>query len=124
MSGARIPTSTIMPNTKSATRDDGLRRIRRTPSASGDSRGRAGLVAAEPWVCPGIEQVGEKTSNGDHDAANDHASHRQWIIACGDGVDDGESHSGPGEDLLDEERTGEKRGKRESDQADYREQCV
>src|SRR2546429_1978932 len=109
MSGARIPTSTMTPSTKSATRDDGLRRIRRKPIASGDSRGRATLVGAESRVCPDIEQVGEKTSNRDHDAADDDSPDDEWIITGGDGVDDGIAHTWPGKDLLDEECAGQKR---------------
>src|SRR6266550_6438784 len=114
----------MTPRTKKATREDGLRRIRRTPSASGDSRGRAGLVAAESWICPGIEQVVEKASEGDHDAADDDAAHHEWIIARADRAHDRVAHTGPGEDLFDEKGTGEKGGKRETNQTDDWEQRI
>src|SRR5450759_5085685 len=112
MSGASSPTSTMTPSTKNATREDGLRRMRRTPSASGDSRGHVGpLVAAKSWVCQGIEQVGEKASERDHDAADDDAAHQERIVARADRVDHRVSHSRPGEDLLDEKSAREKSGK-------------
>src|SRR6202049_3365147 len=124
MSGARRPTSTMTPSTKKATREDGRRRIRRTPRASGDSRGRAALGAAESWICPGIEQVGEKASKRHHDAADHDAAHHEWIIARVDRAHDRVAHTGPGEDLFDEKGAGEKSGEREADQTDDRKQRV
>src|ERR1700730_220855 len=97
----------MTPSTKKATREDGRRRIRRTPSASGDSRGRAVLVAAESWICPGIEQVGEKASECDHDGADDDAAHHELIITRADRADDFVAHTAPSEDLLDEKGAGE-----------------
>src|ERR1700686_4754560 len=108
----------MTPSTNKATREEGLRRIRRTPSASGDSRGSAALAAAESWICPGIEQVGEEASERDHDAANDDAAHHEWIIARADRAHDRVAHSLPGEDLFDEKGTGEKSGERETNQTD------
>src|SRR6266853_1461164 len=108
----------MTPSTKKATREDGRRRIRRTPSASGDSRGRASLVAAESWICPGIEQVGEKASQSDHDAADDDAAHHEWIIARADRAHDRVAHTGPREDLFDEKGTGEKSRERQTNQTD------
>src|SRR5688572_7364641 len=124
MSGASRPVSTMIPSTTSAARDVFQRSSQRTPSASGVSRGRAGLMIPESWVCPGIEQIGEQASQRHHDAADDDSTDDERIIARADGVDDGESHSRPGEDLLDEERAGEESRKRKSDQADDRKERV
>src|SRR5215210_6324856 len=110
MSGASRPTRTMSPSTTSAARDVFQRRSQRIPSASGLSRGRGGLIRSESWICPGIEQVSEQASKHYHDAADDHATHDERIIAGADGVDERESHAWPGEDLLDEERAGEESG--------------
>src|SRR6266550_8291384 len=110
MSGASAPTRTMIPSTTSAARDALARRIRRTPSARGDSRGRGALAGSNSWVCPSIEQIGQDASEGHHDAADDHSANDERIIARADGVDDGESHPGPGKDLLDEERAREQGG--------------
>src|SRR2546423_14464294 len=124
MKGASAPTSTITPSTNSAMREERLRRIPRTVSPSGDSRGCAPLVGAESWVGPGIKEVGEQASKSDHDAADDHATYNERVIARADGVDDGVAHSGPGEDPFDEERAGQKRRERETDQRDGRQQSA
>src|SRR5688572_893790 len=124
MSGASRPVSTMIPSTTRAMRDDLARRIRRTPSARGDSRGRGALMGAKSWVCPGIEQVGENAPKRYHDAAEDHSTDDERVVAGADGVDDGEPHSRPGEDLLDEKRTGEESREREPDQTDDRKECV
>src|ERR1044072_431397 len=113
-----------MPNTSTAMRDDRLRRTARTPSPRGDSRGGAGSVRAEPWVCPGIEEIGDQTAEGDHDTANDDAADDEWIIARADGIDDGVTHAGPRKDLLDEKGAGQQCRKRQSDQRDDRQQRV
>src|SRR6266550_3531400 len=124
MNGASRPTSTMSPSTMRAMREDLPRRRRRTVSASGDSRGRAGLASANSWVCPGIEQIGEKTSNCHHDAAEDHSTDDEGVVAGSDCGDDRESHSGPHKYLLDEEGAGEESGEGESKQADDWKQCV
>src|SRR5258705_8065574 len=118
MNGASRPTSTMIPSTTSAMRDNLPRRSWRTTSARGDSRGRAGLASAKSWVCPGIEQIGEKTSSRHHDAAEDHATDDERVVAAADRIDDGESHARPRKYLLDEERAGQQCGKREAKQAD------
>src|SRR5258705_8404062 len=107
MNGASRPTSTMIPSTTSATRDNLPRRSWRTTSARGDSRGRAGLASANSWVCPGIEQIGKKTSSRHHDTAEDHTTDNEGVVAGSDCGDDREPHSGPREYLLDKERAGQ-----------------
>src|SRR4051812_41260715 len=124
MRGASSPMSTITASTKSATRDEGLRMIWRTPSASGDSRGCAVLVVTEPRVGPRIEQIGEQTSQSDHDAAYDHSTDDERVVAGADRADDCQSHSRPRKNLLDEEGAGEQSGEREPDQRDDGQQRV
>src|SRR3954468_6788258 len=115
MRGANDPRSTMMPRTTAATRDVRLRRIRRTMSASGDSRGRAALVRAESWIGPGIKHVGEKTAQRHHDAADDHRADYQWIVAGTDAVDESVAHPGPGKNLFDEDGAGQQGGERQSE---------
>src|ERR1700694_3549542 len=124
MKGASRPTSTMITSTTRATRDDLARRMRRTPSARGDSRGRAGLVSSESWVSPGIEQIGDNASNGHHDAADDHSPYDEGIVASADGVDNCETHSRPGEDLFDEKRAGEESGEGKPEKTDDWKECV
>src|SRR6188508_62693 len=121
--GASNPTSTITASANSAMRDDRLRRIARTVSPSGDSRGRATLVA-DAGVGPGIEQIGDETAEGYHDAADDHTSDEKRIITRADGVDDGVTHPRPGEDPLDEKCAGEQRRERQAYQRDRGQQRV
>src|SRR5882762_10315938 len=123
-SGARIPTSTMTPSTNRATRDDGLRSMLRTPTPSGDSRGRATLVATDSWIGPGIKQIGEEAAKRDHDAADDYSAHNERIITGADGADHRQPHPRPRKDLLDEKSAGEKRGERKADQADDRKEGV
>src|SRR5881394_2322471 len=124
MKGASAPTSTITPSRTSAIREERRRKSVRTVRPSGDSRGRAALMTAESGVGPGIEQVGEQTAKSDHDAADDHPTDDEGVVARADGVHHRVSHSWPGEDALDEKRSGEKRGEGEPDQRDNRQQCI
>src|SRR5438105_5075264 len=124
MSGASRPTSTITPSTKSATREERLRKIIRRVRPSGDSRGRGGLVTAESGVSPGIEQVREQAAESDHNAADDHSADDERIVARTDCVDHCVAHSGPGEDAFDEKRAGEKRREGKTNQGDDWQQRV
>src|SRR5688572_3717823 len=124
MNGASSPVSTMIPSTTRAMRDDLARRIRRTPRASGDSRGRGALMGAKSWVCPGIEEIGENASECYHDASEDHSTDDERVVASADGVDDGEAHSRPGEDFLNEKRAGEESGEGEPDETDDGKECV
>src|SRR5258708_5456361 len=115
----------MTPSTKSATREERLRSTRRTASPSGDSRRRIGaLLPAKSWVCQGIEQVSEKASESDHDAADDDAAHHELIVPRPDRVHDSGTHTGPREDLLDEKSAGEQSGERQADHRDDRQECV
>src|SRR3981081_2593005 len=98
----------MTPSTKNATREERLRRTRRTASPRGDSRSRIGAVLpAKSWVCQGIEQISEKASECDHDAADDDAAHHELIVAGPNREHDRVPHALPREDLLDEKSAGE-----------------
>src|SRR4051812_36762933 len=108
--GASAPRSTMIPRITAEIRDARLRSTRRTASANGDSRGRTTLVRAESWISPGIKRVGEKTAQCHHDAADDHCSHNQRVVAGADAVHERVTHSRPAKNPLDEYGTGKKRG--------------
>src|SRR6476620_7942669 len=72
-----------------------------------DARRSAG---AEAWIGGCIEQVGEKASESDDNATQDHRSSDQVVIAGRDSIGGDVSHAWPAEHSLHEERSAHERG--------------
>src|SRR5690242_17386773 len=94
------------------------------PAPAPEDAGAWCSTGTKTGVDSGIEQIGEQAADGDHHAADDDASGDEVVVARGNGVRDEESHPGPREDLLHEERAASHGGQQQPEDRDHRQQSV